>query len=308
MAVMKRISLLCLLLALAVEGICRGDLQVQTYQPNRQDRFYAGSDKDFVGQAFDWSGVGQVVTTDPTQRSWATMISDQYFLSAFHFFPSDNAQLIFYQGNDYSNPYVATVASMATIYHITSYNGVLSDLWLGKLTAPIPADAHIAYYPVLDLPSYDDYAGQMIYVNGKQNRVGRNVIDHVVATYETDDKDVIIKKTVVMEYDFNTVSGLGADECYLQDLDSGGPSFVDVDGQLALVGIHYYNGGTPGPEETGPVSGDSFVPYYIDQLNSHMGGERVSVVVPEPASLALLSVFVAVVVPLGRFVRRRKLA
>ena len=91
-----------------------------------------------------------------------------------------------------------------------------------------------------------------------------------------------------MEYDYNTVSGLGADECYLIGGDSGGPSFVDVNGQLALVGIHYYNGGTPGPGDIGPISGDSFVPYYINQLNANMGGSRVSVVVPEPASLALV--------------------
>ena len=51
-----------------------------------------------------------------------------------------------------------------------------------------------------------------------------------------------------MEYDYDTVNGLGADECYLIGGDSGGPSFIDASGQLALVGIHYYNGGTPGPE------------------------------------------------------------
>ena len=54
-----------------------------------------------------------------------------------------------------------------------------------------------------------------------------------------------------MEYDYDPVNGLGADECYLISGDSGGPSFVDAGGQLALVGIHYYNGGTPGPEDWG---------------------------------------------------------
>jgi hypothetical protein len=50
------------------------------------------------------------------------------------------------------------------------------------------------------------------------------------------------KNTVAMEYDYDTVNGLGADECYLIGGDRGGPSFIDVNGQLSLVGIHYYNG------------------------------------------------------------------
>jgi hypothetical protein len=108
-----------------------------------------------------------------------------------------------------------------------------------------------------------------------------------------------------MEYDYNTISGFGADECYLIGGDSGGPSFVDYNGRLALVGIHYYNGGTPGPEDLGPISGDSFVPYYIPQLNANMGGEVVSVV-PEPGTLLLLIVAAAMLASAAW--RRRKRA
>ena len=240
-----------------------------------------GADKDFLGQAFDWSGVGQA-----GNGTWATMISPDYFVSAAHYHPSDGDTLTFYEGNDPSGPsHQFTVASWS---YQTSYNGVASDLWLGKLTTPIPASDHIAYYPVLGLPSDDDYVGQMIYVNGKPNRVGRNVIDRITTAQEPDPPAAPYKNTVTMEYDYNTVSGLGADECYLIGGDSGGPSFVDANGQLALVGIHYYNGGTPGPVDIGLISGDSFVPYYVDQLNANMGGESVVVVVPEPSTLVLL--------------------
>jgi hypothetical protein len=55
------------------------------------------------------------------------------------------------------------------------------------------------------------------------------------------------------------------------------------------VGTHYYNGGTPGPEDLGMISGDSFVPYYLDQLNANMGGNHVTVV-PEPGAAMLLIV------------------
>jgi hypothetical protein len=111
-----------------------------------------------------------------------------------------------------------------------------------------------------------------------------------------------------MEYYYDTgINGLGADECYLIAGDSGAPSFVDWNGELALTGIHYYHSGIydyGAPDAQGSYSGDSFVPYYIDQLDANMVGASVRVV-PEPTSLALLVVFVAVVTPVARLGRRR---
>jgi hypothetical protein len=282
LGVMRRTALLSLLLILVGGAFCRGDLQVQTYQPNRQDRFYVGADKDFLGQAFDWSGVGQA-----GNGTWATMISPTYFVSAAHYHPSGGDVLTFYQGNAPSGlSYQFTVSSWS---FQASYGGVPSDLWLGELTAPIPANDHIAFYPVLELPGDSSYVGNMIYVNGKPNRVGRNIIDRITTAQEPDPPALATKNTVTMEYDYNTTSGLGADECYLIPGDSGGPSFVDVSGTLALVGIHYYNAGTPGPGNLGLISGDSFVPYYVDQLDAHMIGESVTGIVPEPSTVMLLA-------------------
>lgn len=277
---MRRAGILSLLFLVAIAAIGRADLQVATLQPYRQDRFYVGADKDFLGQAFNWSGVGQAA-----DGTWATMISPDYFVSAAHYHPGGGDVLTFYEGNDPSGPsHQYTVSSWN---YQTTYDGVGSDLWVGKLTTPIPASDHITYYPILALPDESDYVGQMIYVNGKPNRIGRNIIDRITTAQEPDPPAAPYKNTVTMEYDYDPVNGLGADECYLISGDSGGPSFVDAGGQLALVGIHYYNGGTPGPEDLGPISGDSFVPYYIDQLDAHMGGESV-ILVPEPGTVWLL--------------------
>jgi hypothetical protein len=281
---MKKTGILSLLLILAIQAVCRGDLLVQTLEPNRQDRFYVGGDKNFLGQAFDWSGVGQAGGV-----TWATMISPTYFVTAAHYHPSTGQSLTFFEDNDPAGTsHQYTVDSWS---YQTTFNGLPSDLWVGRLTAPIPAGDHIAYYPVLELPSEFDYIGQMIYVNGKPNRVGRNNIDRITSAQEG---SPAVKDTVSMEFDYNTTSGLGADECYLIGGDSGGPSFVDYNGQLALVGIHYYNGGTPGPEDLGPISGDSFVPYYVNQLNANMVGESVSTV-PEPGTATLMFACVAMV-------------
>lgn len=269
-----------LVAVLFLQSLCLADLQVQTYQPNRQDRFYVGADKAFLGAAFDWSGVGQV-----GGGTWATMVSPTYFVSAAHSPPGGGNTLTFYEGNDTSKWHTYTVASWS---FQTSYAGLPSDLWLGRLTTPIPTADHITYYPVPDLPSFGDYLGLMIYVNGKPTRVGRNLIDRIRVANEPDPPGTPTKSTMSMEFDYSAIGGLGADECYLIGGDSGGASFVDVGGRLALVGTHYYNGGTPGAGYFGDISGDSFVPYYIGQLNANMVGESITVIVPEPASLALV--------------------
>jgi hypothetical protein len=295
---MRKAGVLCVLLLLTVQVVCRADLFVQTYEANRQDRFYTGADKDFVGQAFDWSGVGL-----SSNSTWVTMISPQYFVTAAHYHPAAGNTVTFYSGNVQSDStrYQATVDSWSYQTSYTDETGTLtlpSDLWIGKLTTPIPESANVTYYPVLGLPTLDDYINQTIYVYGKPQRVGQNAINAIGLANEPDPPADPTKSTVAMQYSYDTGSnGLGADECYLISGDSGGPSFVDCNGELALVGIHYYNDGPTAFD--GAVSGDSFVPWYIDQLDEHMSGASVRVV-PEPSSLALLVVFVAVVAPLGR--------
>ncbi len=88
---MKTARILSLFLVLAVGALGRADLQVETLQPNRQDRFYVGADKNFLGQAFDWSGVGQA-----QNGTWATMISPDYFVSAAHYHPSNGDMFVPY--------------------------------------------------------------------------------------------------------------------------------------------------------------------------------------------------------------------
>ena len=261
-------SLALLLLA----PFARADLTVQTLQPYRQDRFYTATGlnppKAFLGQAFDWSGVGQSTTTG----TWATMISPTYFLSANHFHPGTGETLTFYQDNTTDHPHSYTVAAGGLAIN----SGGTTDLWLGQLTSPIPSADHITSYPVLDLPTHSNYLGLEIYVNGKPNRVGRNNID----SFDT------YSNTNIMLYDYNTLTGLGADEAYIEPGDSGGPSFYNAYGALALVGLHFVN---EGPVAPGLSSGDTFVPDYISQLDAAMVGDQVLTVAPEPAALSLLA-------------------
>jgi hypothetical protein len=247
------------------------------------DRFYTGADKAFIGTGLDFSGVGG-------NSPWATMISPQYFITAYHYPSNGFSSLTFYEGNTTSSG-AHTYAVDSSFHFATSYNGSPSDVYLGRLAAPIPAADHIAYYPVLTLPSYSDYAGLTIYTYGVPNCVGKNVITSVGPYAEAGENEI------GMFYNYD-VPGVGASESYLMGGDSGGPSFAVVNGKLALLGEHFSNWGTSGlpgaPGNVWPTAGDGswwsvdgFLPAYIDQLDANMGGQSITTI-PEPATLSLL--------------------
>ena len=112
-------------LVLSLPGVARADMLIRAHEAQRHDRFYAGADKAFLGQAFDWSGVGKA------GGRWVTMVSPSYFLSAAHYAPSAGSVVTFYEGNDGSTPHTYTVAAGGQQITV---NGVKTDLWLGKLT------------------------------------------------------------------------------------------------------------------------------------------------------------------------------
>lgn len=94
---MRLSRLLPTLLLLAFSGICQADLQVLNGTPQRNNRYYIGADKSFLGQPYNWSGV-----SDGSATMWATMISPSYFLSAQHIY-TNQTSVTFYEGNDSTN-------------------------------------------------------------------------------------------------------------------------------------------------------------------------------------------------------------
>lgn len=258
----------------ALSLVASGDMVVRSYQPLRHDRFYTGMDKAFVGNPYDFSGVGF------TGTHWATLISDSYFISATHFHAAINASVTFWEANDQSGPsHTYTVAGGQQI------GG--TDLWVGRLnTAAVHPS--IARYSVLDLPTAAEYLGLTLYNYGLTHRVGRNVSDALVPS-------VTVGPSTgdTMWYDYNNIDtpSVGGDETFVQVGDSGAPSFTVFDGKITALGIHWaITDSFPGTNE-GEYSIDTFVPSYITALNAVLNPQGQSVsVVPEPS--AALFIFI----------------
>lgn len=237
---------------------------VNGYTPQRHDRFYSGADKAFVGQPFDWSGVGNSGGASGT-GTWATLISDSFFLSATHAHPGGS--VTFFPTN---------AATGGVTYNVTGgWQIGSSDLWLGQLNRPAGAADGLASYPIYGPQSDGEYVGDEIYNYGVPHRVGRNHIDSI------GNATVSGVTGRALFFDRDTFSGgAGIDETYLQPGDSGGPSFAAINGELALVGIHWAISEDP------MVSVDTFVPFYVSAVQTQMAAtgstQTVTLLVPEP--------------------------
>jgi hypothetical protein len=233
------------------------------------DRYYSGPDQAFIGASLDFSGVS-------SGPPWATMISPQYFITAYHLPANSQSTLTIHEGNDAGDG-AHTYRVDTGFGFTTTYGGQPSDVYLGRLTVPIPATDHIIFYPVLSLPNSSNYVGLTIYNYGNPNRLGRNVISRIEPYTEGSENQV----GMFFDYD---VPGLGEDETYLISGDSGGPSFAVVHGQLALLGEHFSTYGTSGliPFDGGPPTAgdgswwsvDGFIPAYVSQLNSVLPADQ----------------------------------
>jgi hypothetical protein len=292
LAIVRRINKCALLvIALAVViapiSVASADLLVRGYNPvggvdPKYDRFANSS--QFIGAGYDFSGVGQ----DPGGH-WATLISPHFFLSAGHSHPSAGGTVTLYDTNSTGGTHNSYSVLDGFQIQIPG-DQYPTDLFVGLLGTA----ASEASYPILDTNSLA--VGQSIFVYGKTNRLGTNVIAQT-GTYGLED----LSHNMISEskgYQFFYQQTGNPDDAQLQGGDSGGPSFETIGGQLVLVGTH------SGAETVNfpYISQDTSPSFYIDELNAAMAqlatahpditgaaGEHVTVV-PEPSSLILLGV------------------
>ena len=224
----------------------RSEMIVRDYTPARNFRFYADSDKAFVGRAYNFSGVGL-----GSEGHWATLVTDTCFLSAVHLHPATGEKVTFWGSNSLTGTsYTYTVTGGARIG--------TTDLWLGWFDGAV--DRTIARYAIPKLRSPKAYLGLTLYNYGKTHRVGRNVLDMLGMCQLGPSTG----KIAAYDYDDNDTPSVGSDESYLQVGDSGAPSFAVFNSRLALIGIHWSISSNPAS------SIDTFVPEYFDEINKEL--------------------------------------
>lgn len=235
--------LVAVIMVLSVSG--RSELIVRNYSSGRHDRFYIGIDKNFVGASYDFSGVGL-----SSSGNWATLVTDNSFLSSAHRHPVPGETVTFWATNDLAGAsYTYTVKGGTRIG--------MSDLWLGWFDSTVTVNSSIIRYQVPVLVARKDFIGLELYNYGKPHRVGRNVLDKIVPAQIGN----TIGVTALYDYDNKDVPSVGGDETWLKAGDSGAPSFAVLNSRLVFIGTHWAVSHNP----FGSI--DTFIPVYVDHIN-----------------------------------------
>ena len=272
----------CVLMLAAVSAPA---LQHRAFDAATHLRFSSGypaapqANPTFLASTHDLSGVGWKATTG--NHSY-TLISPCHFVGANHLKPAIGSDLVF-RGRDN----VLRQFTVAARHAVTNDLGEPTDLFVGELTQPIEPCDEISYYPVLDLAIESEYVGRQILVYGRSARMGRST----VGAFHDFGADPITGSTPINTtrmYSFlYSNTGVDADDCHAEVGDSGSPVFVEVNGEVYVIGIHSAVLSTG----LGVTTFDTFVPHYLPQLDAIVGDDGHTIArSPQDTFAACLSV------------------
>lgn len=312
---MKRVSLLALILVALVTTPAAADIVINGYTAPTNDRFTNSS--SFIMSQFNLSGVGQTDGgTSGTQGRWATAISRNVIITANHYRPQTGASIYFYSGNDAgATPVTRSVVSGMQVGS--------TDLWIGVLDSTLPST--IQHYnfatemltgtPPANGNIFIDPAGSFQDANAYM--FGKSPFDHNADPNDdrTSYNDQAVGRNQVFGYSENLPFNGNTDndtlvmwhdspgdpdfvqyEAQLRGGDSGGPMFIERDGQLLLLGINSFLLN----DANGVVaSGITYVGNQSSAIQAFINANAI----PEPASAGLGLIILA-----AGAIRRRRVA
>lgn len=234
-----------LLLLLALPSFA-GAIVTANYSAATNDRF--ADDPSFIGAAYDWSGVGR-----GSGGHWATLLGDNYFISAVHFHPSTGQTITFKDGNNTNDPtFSYTVAGGFAVPG--------TDLWIGY--TDVAMEPALARYDYTTTSAGSLAASGLdavdLFMSGDQVAgASGGVDDHVVGTNQGEswrEEGTTAMAAPEITLNFSTAAGfdqlvtfenLNVDtsnnftfhESQLQSGDSGSPLFTGDGTDLTLQGI-----------------------------------------------------------------------
>lgn len=270
----------------------RADIIIDGYTAQTNDRFT--NHASFIAADFNLSGVGQA-----SNGRWATAISRNVIISANHFRPTGT--ITFFETNDPNGNFVTrTVVSGIKVPNTDLYLGVLDSFLPGSIVHYSFATEPLSG-PEGTLVSAGIYQGMNAYLFGRSpetqasNRdhaVGRNRISGYLENVDfagNSDNDALL-----LIYDSPGDPNYVDFEAYLQSGDSGGPLFVDIDGEFRLMGTNAFinSGGINNP----PVfSGINYTGNQTEFINDFIIQS-----IPEPSALVILMTTAVILIPRRR--------
>jgi len=293
---MRKFAIAMMMLTACVVN-AHGDIVIDSYSDANNDRFT--NDGTFILNGRNLSGIGQ-----GSSGKWATAISRNVIISAAHFHPAVDELIYFYPGND---PTAAPeVRRLISGQKIASNNPSFStDLYIGVLDSNLSSNIqHFSYanefltgtppsggddFTLSDAGSLQDLNAYLFGLSPfdetssvdrfvyNDQAVGRNRVtgfaENVVFGGNSDNDALIFYEEVSGDADFVTY------EAQFRGGDSGGPTFVDIGGELVLVGTNAFINDAGDTE----FSGVNYIGNQAAFIDNFINANAV----PEPGSGAL---------------------
>lgn len=224
---------------------------------------YPGSptnNSGFFAADYDLSGVGW--NNASSGQSFA-VISPDHAVGAWHFLPGVGSTIRFFNEDGF---FVNRMVSAQTQIAGT-------DLALLTFSTSLTEADQVKINPVLVMPVLGDYVGQRAWMYGQTAKLS--------SANEVNAFQMIsnISGPTLMSIYFRDYTTPG--QAVGQGGDSGSPTFVPWDGMLGLIGTHsgIALNVEVSPGVTNDLTVDAFIPAYISNLNTAMGGTyRVSTI------------------------------
>ena len=257
-------------------------VQIAGFDTFVNDRFT--NDSSFVANQFDLSGVG-------LNGRWATMISENVYITAEHFSPVIGSSMTFYSGND---PAGISVTRQITSTRLQIQN---TDILIGTLDSVLPAGFSFFDFATEDI-STGPGSGPGSFAQSSYNNANAFVFGRSPTAWSTS-QDMAVGRNVLNGFNFRIVSGANegpsieasddglsgvSSEAMLQGGDSGGPLFVEnAQGRLTIVGVNWFIADT-NEDAINDIFGVSYLGNHDAEIQAFIDANAV----PEPSALALL--------------------
>jgi hypothetical protein len=250
-----------LILTLGLTVLPASALDVFKFDPAINLRFAHGTYADvrldenptFLLAGHDLSGLGW----EPGNFG-VTLISPRHFLTAAHVAPQPGATVSFCNRDGITKHYV-----VESLYVVQHGPGISTDLVLGRLAAAIPAADRVGYFPTLLLPASADYLGLKVFTFGNYQSCGTNTIarwgSFDVLPFARGDH---VPDDIMLVMEWHQLPG----QAQAQGNDSGSPTFVLREGQLAIVGTHSAVNVSQMPY----LTFDVLIPAYYSQIRARL--------------------------------------